>query len=60
MFSEHPKSIFWSDRNEKKSNEVALNSHKKLIWRENKIRVSIDNGCMTWPRHLRKKKNETN
>ena len=30
MFSEHPKSIFWSDRNEKKSNEVALNSHKKF------------------------------
>jgi very-short-patch-repair endonuclease len=30
MFSEHPKSIFWSNRNEKKPNEVALNSHKKF------------------------------
>ena len=30
MFSENPKSKFWSDRNEKKSNEVALNSHKKF------------------------------
>jgi len=30
MFSQHPKSIFWSNRNEKKPNEVALNSHKKF------------------------------
>jgi very-short-patch-repair endonuclease len=30
MFSEHPKSKFWSDRNEKKPDEVALNSHKKF------------------------------
>lgn len=30
MFSDHPKSIFWSVRNENKSNEVALNSHKKF------------------------------
>jgi very-short-patch-repair endonuclease len=31
MFSEHPKSKFWSEKNEKKPNEVKLNSHKK-IW----------------------------
>ena len=30
MFSEHPKSKFWSDKNEKKPNEVKLNSHKKF------------------------------
>jgi len=30
MFSENPKSKFWSERNEKKPNEVALNSHKKF------------------------------
>ena len=30
MFSEHPKSKFWSNRNEKKPDEVALNSHKKF------------------------------
>jgi hypothetical protein len=30
MFSEHPKSKFWSNRNTLKPNEVALNSHKKL------------------------------
>jgi very-short-patch-repair endonuclease len=30
MFSQHPKSKFWSDRNEKKPDEVALNSHKKF------------------------------
>ena len=30
MFSENPKSKFWSDRNEKKPDEVALNSHKKF------------------------------
>jgi very-short-patch-repair endonuclease len=30
MFSEHPKSKFWSDRNEKKPNELSLNSHKKF------------------------------
>jgi very-short-patch-repair endonuclease len=30
MFSQHPKSRFWSDRNEKKPEEVALNSHKKF------------------------------
>lgn len=30
MFSEHPKSKFWSNKNEKKPNEVALNSHKKF------------------------------
>ena len=30
MFSEHPKSKFWSARNEKNPNEVKLNSHKKF------------------------------
>ncbi len=30
MFSEHPKYKFWSDRNEKKPDKVALNSHKKF------------------------------
>lgn len=30
MFSEHPKSKFWSNRNIQKPNEVALNSHKKF------------------------------
>jgi very-short-patch-repair endonuclease len=30
MFSEHPKSKFWSNRNLVKPNEVALNSHKKF------------------------------
>ena len=30
MFSEHPKSKFWSKRNEKNPNEVSLNSHKKF------------------------------
>ena len=30
MFSEHPKSKFWSNRNLFKPNEVALNSHKKF------------------------------
>jgi very-short-patch-repair endonuclease len=30
MFSEHPKSKFWSEINKKKPNEVALNSHKKF------------------------------
>jgi very-short-patch-repair endonuclease/DNA-directed RNA polymerase subunit RPC12/RpoP len=30
MFSEHPKSKYWSNRNEKKPKEVALNSHKKF------------------------------
>jgi|688.fasta_scaffold326229_1 very-short-patch-repair endonuclease len=30
MFSENPKSKFWSDRNEKNPDEVALNSHKKF------------------------------
>lgn len=30
MFSEHPKSKFWSEKNGKKPNEVALNSHKKF------------------------------
>jgi very-short-patch-repair endonuclease len=30
MFSEHPKSNFWSDRNLVKPSEVALNSHKKF------------------------------
>ena len=30
MFSEHPKSKFWSNKNEKKPNEVALNSHQKF------------------------------
>jgi very-short-patch-repair endonuclease len=29
-FDSHPKSKFWSDRNTKKPNEVALNSHKKF------------------------------
>ena len=30
MFSEHPKSKFWSERNILKPNQVALNSHKKF------------------------------
>jgi very-short-patch-repair endonuclease len=30
MFSEHPKSAFWSSKNTKTPNEVALNSHKKF------------------------------
>ena len=30
MFDKHPKSLFWSERNEKKPSEVALNSHKKF------------------------------
>jgi very-short-patch-repair endonuclease len=30
MFSQHPKAIFWSDRNEKKPDELSLNSHKKF------------------------------
>jgi len=30
MFDQHPKSAFWSKKNEKKPNEVALNSHKKF------------------------------
>ena len=30
MFSQHPKAIFWSYRNEKKPDEMALNSHKKF------------------------------
>jgi very-short-patch-repair endonuclease len=30
MFSEHPKSKFWSDRNLIKPNNIALNSHKKF------------------------------
>ncbi len=30
MFSQHPKSKFWSNRNEKKPYEVSLNSHKKF------------------------------
>jgi very-short-patch-repair endonuclease len=30
MFSEHPKSKFWSERNILKPNTVALNSHKKF------------------------------
>ena len=30
MFSEHPKSKFWSVKNEKKPNELKLNSHKKF------------------------------
>ena len=30
MFSVHPKSKFWSPRNEKKPTEIALNSHKKF------------------------------
>jgi len=32
MFSEHPKAIFWSNKNIKKPNEVALNSHKKFLF----------------------------
>jgi DNA-directed RNA polymerase subunit RPC12/RpoP len=31
MFSQHPKSKFWSERNILKPTEVSLNSHKK-IW----------------------------
>ena len=30
MFSQHPKSIYWSNKNDKTPNEVALNSHKKF------------------------------
>ena len=30
MFSQHPKALFWSERNFVKPNEVALNSHKKF------------------------------
>jgi very-short-patch-repair endonuclease len=30
MFAEHPKSVFWSTKNEKKPCNVALNSHKKF------------------------------
>jgi len=30
MFSDHPKSAFWSRKNTKTPNEVALNSHKKF------------------------------
>ena len=30
MFSQHPRAIFWSERNLIKPNEVALNSHKKF------------------------------
>ena len=30
MFLEHPKSKYWSNKNEKKPHEVALNSHKKF------------------------------
>jgi len=30
MFSQHPKALFWSERNLIKPNEVALNSHKKF------------------------------
>ena len=30
MFSEHSKSKFWSKKNEKSPNQVALNSHKKF------------------------------
>jgi DNA-directed RNA polymerase subunit RPC12/RpoP len=30
MFSNHPKSKFWSDRNEKKPHEIALNTHEKF------------------------------
>ena len=30
MFSEHPKSKFWSLKNKKKPNELKLNSHKKF------------------------------
>ena len=30
MFSQHPKSAFWSSKNTKTPNEVALNSHKKF------------------------------
>ena len=32
MFSEHPKSKFWSLKNEKKPNELKLNSHKKFLF----------------------------
>ena len=30
MFSNHPKSKFWSNNNEKKSNEIPLNTHEKF------------------------------
>jgi very-short-patch-repair endonuclease len=30
MFDKHPKALFWSERNEKKPSDVALNSHKKF------------------------------
>lgn len=42
MFSQHPKSRFWSDRNEKKPDEVALNSHKKF-WFDCECGHTFDN-----------------
>ena len=30
MFSNHPKSKFWSNKNEKTPNEIVLNSNKKF------------------------------
>jgi DNA-directed RNA polymerase subunit RPC12/RpoP len=30
MFSNHPKSKFWSNKNQKKSNEIPLNTHEKF------------------------------
>ena len=45
MFSQHPKSKFWSEKNEKKPHEVALNSHKKIwfdceCWHEFEVSLS--------------------
>jgi len=45
MFSEHPKSIFWSNRNEKKPNEVALNSHKKF-WFDCECGHEFESSCL--------------
>jgi very-short-patch-repair endonuclease len=41
MFSQHPKSKFWSNRNEKKPDEVTLNSHKKF-WFDCECRHTFD------------------
>jgi very-short-patch-repair endonuclease len=45
MFSEHHKSIFWSNRNEKKPNEVALNSHKKF-WFDCECGHEFESSCL--------------
>ena len=42
MFSQHPKSAFWSSKNTKTPNEVALNSHKKFWFDCNKCGHSFE------------------